>query len=189
MSNIGSQRLDTGLFEHHLLARSQKKKNRKKNIVISLMLTSMVDMFSMIVCFLLVTFSSNPEVSILNGIELPKAKAGTAVKEASVLALSKDSLYLDQEEIGTVRSILRNPTPLVKKLSHLRKNWKTKYPDLEFTGRMNFQADKSVSSVTISTIMGLLTGQQFNVIQMAILPGSAIGGSPLGLKKGVSGAQ
>ena len=174
MSNIGTQHLDTGLFEHHLLARSQKKKNRKKNIVISLMLTSMVDMFSMLVCFLLVTFSSSPEVTILNGIELPKAKTGTVVKEASVLALSKESLYLDQEEIGSVKNILRNPRPLVKKLVYLRQNWKKKYPDVKFTGRMNFQADKSVSSVTVSTIMGLLTGQQFNIIQMAIVPGTSI---------------
>jgi biopolymer transport protein ExbD len=174
MSNIGTQHLSNGCFEHHLLARSQKKKNKKKNIVIALMLTSMVDMFSMLVCFLLVTFSSTPEITIVNGIELPKAKHGVAVKEASVVALSKDSLYLDQIKIGTVKRVLKNPTPFVKKLRYLRKNWKAAHPGVEFTGRMNFQADKSVSSVTISTIMGLLTGQHFNIIQMAILPGGGL---------------
>jgi biopolymer transport protein ExbD len=174
MSNIGTQHLNTGCFEHHLLARSQKKKSKKKNIVIALMLTSMVDMFSMLVCFLLVTFSSTPEVTIANGIELPEAKTGVSVKEASVIAISKESLYLDQIKIGPVKNVLRNPTPFVKKLSYLRKNWKAAHPGVEFTGRMNFQADKSVSSVTISTIMGLLTGQRFNIIQMAILPGGGM---------------
>ena len=178
MSNIGTQYLSTGCFEHHLLARSQKKKYKKKSIVIALMLTSMVDMFSMLVCFLLVTFSSTPEVTIVNGIELPQAKSGVVVKEASIVALSKDSLYLDQIKIGPVKKILKNPTPFVRKLRHLRKNWKAAHPGVEFTGRMNFQADKSVSSITISTIMGLLTGQHFNIIQMAILPGGGLSNVP-----------
>ena len=134
----------------------------------------MVDMFSMLVCFLLVTFSSTPEITIANGIELPKAKTGVSIKEASVIALSKDTLYLDQIKIGPVKKILKNPTSFVKKLRHLRNNWKAAHPGVEFTGRMNFQADKSVSSVTISTIMGLLTSQRFNIIQMAILPGGGM---------------
>jgi len=171
MSVIGVQSLDTGNFEHHLLARSQKKKNRKKNIMVSLMLTSMVDMFSMLVCFLLITFSSNPEVNILNGVELPKANSGVAVKEASVIAITQDELFLDQERVGTVKQLLRNPRPLAIRLEKLKKNWKELHPGVEFTGRMNFQADKSVNSITISTIMGILTGSQFNIIQMATLPG------------------
>ncbi|MCO4795587.1 MAG: biopolymer transporter ExbD [Bacteriovoracaceae bacterium] len=171
MAVIGAQSLDTGNFEHHLLARSQKKKSHKKNIMVSLMLTSMVDMFSMLVCFLLITFSSNPEVNVLNGVELPKANSGVAVKEASVLAISKDELFLDQERVGSIKKLLRNPRPLARRLSKLKKNWKELHPGVEFTGTMNFQADKSVSSITISTIMGILTGQQFNIIQMATLPG------------------
>lgn len=171
MATIGVQSLDTGNFEHHLLSRGQKKKSRKKSIMVSLMLTSMVDMFSMLVCFLLVTFSSTPEVSIQNGVELPKANSGVAVKEASVISLNKDAVYLDQEKVGTVKALLKNPAPLAKRLVKLRNSWKELHPGVKFTGRMNFQADKSVSSITISTFMGVLTGQQFNIIQMATLPG------------------
>lgn len=171
MANIGIQSLDTGNFEHHLMARSQKKKNRKKNILISLMLTSMVDMFSMLVCFLLVTFSSTPEITINNGVELPRANSGVAVKEAAVIAVTKDVLYLDQEEIGPLDKVLKNPTALVGKLSKLKSNWEQLYPGSKFTGRMNLQADQSIPSTTVSKIMGILTGQDFNIIQMATLPG------------------
>ena len=97
---IGSIYLNTGNFEHHLLTRHQKKKRYKKAILVSLMLTSMVDMFSMLVCFLLQSFSTTPEIMVAKGVKLPNALTGKEVKESSVLALSKDQLFLDQKARG-----------------------------------------------------------------------------------------
>ena len=52
-------------FEKHLINRKRKRNWGMKAAGFTLMLTSMVDMFSMLVVFLLQTFSSSPEM--LNG--------------------------------------------------------------------------------------------------------------------------
>ena len=62
-------RLNTSLvasdaFEKHLVNRRRKRGWAIKATGFTLMLTSMVDMFSMLVVFLLQTFSSSPEITL-----------------------------------------------------------------------------------------------------------------------------
>ena len=84
----------------------------------TLMLTSMVDMFSMLVVFLLQTFSSSPEIMVTKGIQIPDSITPSVVKEAPVLALSKDgNMYLDQKLVGKTISILKKPNDLLTKLN------------------------------------------------------------------------
>ena len=59
---IGSQTLQPGTFVRHLLSREHRKAARGRNLIIGLMLTSMVDMFSLLVIFLLQVFSTSPEL-------------------------------------------------------------------------------------------------------------------------------
>ena len=69
----------------------------------------MVDMFSMLVVFLLQTFSSSPEILVTKGVELPISTTPSMVREAPVLAMSRDgSLYLDQKLVGVTEAKNRN---------------------------------------------------------------------------------
>ena len=112
-------RLNTSLvaadaFEKHLISRKRKSSWGKKAAVYALMLTSMVDMFSMLVVFLLQTFSTSPEILINKGLSLPDSITSSQVKEAPVLALSKDgNLYLDQKLVGLTNKVVKNPKSLM----------------------------------------------------------------------------
>lgn len=161
--------LHTGCFEHHLLTRSQKRGVVKKALVAGLMLTSLVDMFSMLVCFLLQTFSSSPEVFIAKDVKLPEALSGTVVKVAPVLSVSKSKVFLDSKELGELNKIITRPIALVKGLEGFKKSWVKQYPTKPFPGEINLQADRDVPSNQVAKIMGILNNQQYDVIQLAVL--------------------
>ncbi len=156
-------------FEKHLINRRRKKNWGARIIGFNLPLTSMVDMFSMLVCFLLLTFSSTPEVMILKGVVLPDSITPGIVREAPVLAISKDgNLYLDQKLVGKTSDITKKPDELLAKLQTIKNGW-SKLHGSEFTGDINLQADREVKSTTISMVMGVLTSSQFQTIQLAVI--------------------
>jgi biopolymer transport protein ExbD len=157
-------------FERHLINRKRKKGWGRKAMMFALMLTSMVDMFSMLVVFLLQTFSSSPEILITKGVTLPNSMTSAIVKEAPVLALSKDgNLYLDQVLVGVTKKVAKKPNILMNKLNSIKKNWAKSHAGQPFPGEINLQADKEIPSTLVSDIMGIVTSGQFQSIQLAVI--------------------
>ncbi|GAB4012951.1 MAG: hypothetical protein Fur0010_09280 [Bdellovibrio sp.] len=156
-------------FEKHLINRRRKAGWAVKAAGFTLMLTSMVDMFSMLVVFLLQTFSSSPEILVLKGMELPNSITPAVVKEAPVLAISKDgNIYLDQKLVGKTSDVTKKPDELLNKLNLIKKDWAKSHAS-EFTGEINLQADREIESTTVSMVMGILTSSQFQSIQLAVI--------------------
>lgn len=156
-------------FEKHLINRRRKKHWGLKAAGFTLMLTSMVDMFSMLVVFLLQTFSSSPEILVTKGVELPDSITPSVVKEAPVLAISRDgNLYLDQKLVGATKDVSKKPNELLKKLNVIKKNW-AKSHTTPFTGEINLQADRDIKSTVVAQIMAILTSSQFQSIELAVV--------------------
>lgn len=166
---ITANTLHTGRFEHHLLTRKQKVGSAKKALLVGLMLTSLVDMFSMLVCFLLQTFSSSPEIFVAHDIQLADSVSGGVVKVAPVLSVSKSGLYLDQLGLGTINEVFKSPNELVKKLTAIKIAWTKSNPGKPFPGEINLQADKELPSTDVARLMGILNSQQYDVIQLAVM--------------------
>ena len=126
----------------------------------------------MLVCFLLQSFSSTPEIMVAKGVKLPDALSGKEVKESSVLALSKNQLFLDQKLVGKTKEVLENPTVLVRSLNKLKKAWAKSNPNQPFLGEINLQADRNIESLVVARLMGILTGQDYGVIHLAVARGT-----------------
>lgn len=157
-------------FERHLINRKRKKNWKKKAAAFALMLTSMVDMFSMLVVFLLQTFSSSPEILITKGVALPDSITSAQVKEAPVLAISKDgNLYLDQILVGETNKVAVRPKLLLKKLNVIKQNWAKNHAGSPFAGEINLQADKEIPSTVVAQIMAIVTNGEFQSIQLAVI--------------------
>lgn len=158
-------------FEKHLVNRRRRSFAGKKNVGFTLMLTSMVDMFSMMVCFLLQTFSSSPEILVLKGMTLPDSLTPAIVREAPVLAINKDgNIYLDQKLVGKTQDVTKSPDELLQKLNTIKANWNKSHTS-PFTGEINLQADREIKSTTVSDVMAVLTSSQFQAIQLAVIGG------------------
>lgn len=161
--------LHTGRFEHHLLTRKQKYGKVKKTLIMGLLLTSLVDMFSILVSFLLQTFSSSPEIFIPKDVRLANAMSGAEIKMAPVLSVSKSKIFLDSKDMGGIDVVLRKPEALLKGLEGFKVSWAKQNPGKPFPGEINVQADKEVSSSQVARIMGILNTQQYDVIQLAVM--------------------
>ena len=163
--------LKPGVFEHHLVGRGKGRKG-KRSMLSGLMLTPMVDMFSLLVIFLLQAFSTSPELLILvKGVTLPSASTGKEIKDAPVLAVAPTGIYLDQKEVGPTDKVLKDPTELLKRLGELRKLWTRGNPGDPFPGEITLQAHKEISSTTIAQLMAILPSAHYGSIQLAVISG------------------
>lgn len=166
---VGAQYLVGKPFIKHLVARERKKRFLKRAVVIGLTLTSMVDMFSLLVIFLLQTFSTSPELLfVAKDVILPSAITGQEIKDAPVLSINSQGIYLDQKFVGTTSSLLQNPTELLKRLGSLRSLWQRTHPKEVFRGEISLQAHRDLPSTTISQLMALLPSQHYGSIQLAV---------------------
>jgi biopolymer transport protein ExbD len=170
--HLSTAHLQNRPFERHLIARQHKKSHRKKNMIVGLTLTSMVDMFSLLVIFLLQTFSTSPELLVMSkGVVLPTSVSALEVKDSPVLSLALDGVYLDQELVAPTEDVLKNPTPLMEKLEKIKETWMKSHPSETFKGEITLQAHKDIPSTTVSMIMAMLPGQGFGSILLAVITG------------------
>lgn len=170
--NVGSQHLKVKTFSRHLVNSKQKKAKTKKIVIATLMLTSMVDMFSLLVIFLLQSFSASPEVIVAGkDMKLPVASRIETTKDAPTLALTMNEVILDQKILGTLDEILKNPHPLMTGLAALRDQWQKAHENLEFKGEINVQAHKDISSHLVSQVLAMLPSQAYGSAQLAVVSG------------------
>lgn len=81
------------------------RKNRKPFTAPRLMITSLMDMFTIILIFLLFSFSDNPEKIMLDpNLNLPKSEAKLDHEDCIRLVFTRDSLKLQDEVIATVHN-------------------------------------------------------------------------------------
>ncbi len=170
MSALGSQLLRVGTFQKHLLARKQSKEKSRRMLTSGLTLTSMVDMFSLLVIFLLQTFSTSPELmTVSKNVNLPVAVSAKSFEDAPVISVSADEIYVDQKLVGKTSELLKNPQALVDRLAELRELWQRTHPDAEFKGHISLQADKDLSGAVVSRLMGLLPSQAYSTVQLTVI--------------------
>jgi hypothetical protein len=130
----------------------------------------MVDMFSLLVIFLLFNFSNSPEMPLVNGINLPSARTGGETVDAPVLSISDKGVYIDAKLVGTVEEVLADPAPLAKKLADLRELWMKTHPgETEFSGELNVQAHKDIPSPVISELLGVVSNQAYGSFRLAVV--------------------
>lgn len=87
------------------MALGKMKKHTKHFVPPKLQITSMMDMFTIILIFLLFSFSNKPEtISLHKDLNLPKSTADLDYKENINLVLSQTSLELGGKVIGTVKN-------------------------------------------------------------------------------------
>jgi biopolymer transport protein ExbD len=169
MGQLGAQELTVGTFQRHLLTRKQKKATYKRVMVAGLTLTSMVDMFSLLVIFLLQTFSTSPELMVTKGVTLPAAISARELEDSPILALTTDEVYVDQKLIGKVSTLLNDPAPLMGVLQNLREQWQKSHPSQKFNGIISLQADRDVPSTTVSMFLGMLPTATYSTVQLAVV--------------------
>jgi biopolymer transport protein ExbD len=135
----------------------------------SLMLTPMVDMFSLLVIFLLQFFTAAPEIDLTRNLILPHSHSGDQVSEVPVISVTSSSVSVNKETVGSLNDLLKTPGPLMTALQAARADWITQNPSQTSSVAINLEAHEDLPSTKISQIMGLLSASEFGTIELLTL--------------------
>ena len=148
------------------------KRNRKK--VTGLNLTALMDVFTILVFFLLANSSSNEVLTTPKQLVLPDSVVETKPRETVVIMVSPDAVLVQGEiVIGTVDLLAstNNSIPAItKRLEHLEGNIigiSTK--QIVKSKEITILADKSIPFRVLKKIMSTCTASGYGRISLAVL--------------------
>lgn len=155
--------------------RRRRRDDSRGHIAGELPLTAMIDMFSILVIYLLMNFSAtgDPFFMAKAGIVLPRSGEANTMESAPLLSFSKGTYYLDAvspEKVAIkVEDSTQNLSEITAALQNLQSQIKRKDPKA-FTGKLNLQADENTPLLYIKRAMGAGTSAGWSSISFVVTP-------------------
>lgn len=136
--------------------------SRKRNIVADLLLTALIDAFSILVIFLLMNFSSTGEILFINkGMELPKATQADFLDRNPVVKIDQGKIYLEEKEVAI--------NELTASLIEIKKKFEDRRQNAEASSVITVQADRRVKYETLNQVVVAAAQSGMSDIKFAIL--------------------
>jgi biopolymer transport protein ExbD len=170
--------------------RGPQSNNAKRNVMVELSLTSMVDIFTILVIFLLQHYSSTGEIIYIpKEVKLPKAEQVKELKPAHVVTLTDKDVVLDKTTVAALADVKRNTdwmipnlraqlTALIQKDEAEAKKVasnampgaaKPATPGTESYRKITVQADREMDFLTIKKVMFTVTEAGAIEINFAVM--------------------
>ena len=163
--------------------RSQRLSLNKRNVVAVLQLTAMVDMFTVLVVFLLQNYASTNQIlPIEDQIDLPKASSVKELKPSLVVTLSKDYLSYNDKKLISFQDIQNSSRWLLEPLLGPVKQTideMSQKNDSEDSGvpedepaeyyKMTLQVDKDIDFLSVKKVLYTLTEAGLHEINFAVI--------------------
>jgi biopolymer transport protein ExbD len=138
-------------------------KNGRRSLFADLLLTALIDAFSILVIFLLMNFSSTGEILFISkDVELPKATALETLERNTVVRYEAGKFFIESTELADQNS-------LIQALLDTRKEWVATHPGEEFKGIITIQADKKTKYDSLNSIVLAMAHSGFSEIRFAVL--------------------
>ncbi len=143
------------------MRRNRFKVEIKKNQTFGLNITSMTDMFTILLVFLLQTFSAG-EVNIdpVTGVRLPTSTTEKNPVDGVKISISPTELKLDQLKVADVKNNLiataaidPNDSNFIQPLFDELQKFNKTHEKLAKTGKVLFQADQALPYATLRKVM------------------------------------
>ena len=135
----------------------------KRSLFADLLLTALIDAFSILVIFLLMNFSSSGEILFINkGVELPNAAQVDVLERNTVVRVDQGKFFVEDKEMA-------DQNAMIQELLDTRKEWATTHPDEEFKGIITIQADKKTKYESLNSIVLAMAHTGFSEIRFAVV--------------------
>jgi biopolymer transport protein ExbD len=160
----------------------------RKSLNAPLNLVAYIDMMTMLVIFLLMSFSATGEILFVQkNIVLPNAQNWAELERAPVIGVSKDVVTLDGMQVASADELMKDSntgdfkvSELHDKLVTLKNNYKLLHPGEEFNGIAIIQSDKNVEFKVLKKIMYSAAVAGYQNVNFAVVPKAKGGGAPAG---------
>jgi biopolymer transport protein ExbD len=158
------------------LKSAQKRMQSKMSRVAyaTLNLTAMVDMFTLMVIFLLANFSSSGEfLYTAKDISIPKAAQSAELERAPVISVSGKAVFLEGKEVMSTEEALREDvstlTELTAQLQDLRKVDEMLHPGRPFAGSVILHCDEGIAFKVVRKVMYAAAAAGYVDVNYAVL--------------------
>lgn len=156
-----------------------KNKKGQAGVFVSLNLTAFVDMMTIMVVFLLMSFSATGELLLTQkGLDLPSAISHQDLESAPIITVSMDAITFNGEPMADPRTLAADTSmewkvvELFERLKVERAQFELQSMDEEakkkIRGYLILQADKSVDSKILNRIMKTAYAAEYPNIMFAI---------------------
>ncbi len=171
---FGKRLMHSKIFGHHAML-------GKKSVFSDLNVTPLVDMFVILVLFLIANFSATGEIlSMSKDIQLPEAANTDELQLAPVVLVSTESVIVSGIMIGRVDDLTREDYLNIPALEEKLREMKKEFEDLHnaandsgaFKGDVNIQADKSVQFRVVKRVMFSCASAGYGNIAFATMASS-----------------
>jgi biopolymer transport protein ExbD len=144
-----------------------------KSVIIELPLTSMIDMFTILVIFLLMNFSSTGEIFFIQkNLVLPTANHAHPIESNPLISVTSSGVTLETQKVGdnpiSITESDQNLPRLAAALKQIRIIEETVHPGEPFKGAVNIQADEKTPLVYIKRVMQTCITEGWHGINFAV---------------------
>ena len=134
----------------------------KRNLAADLLLTALIDAFSILVIFLLMSFSSTGDILFIGkNTELPKASRTEVLERNPVVKIEEGTMYLEDK-------IVTSET-LVSAFLDLRKNFHDTHPNEDYGNTITIQADRRVPYITLNAVVLAASHAGYSDVNFAVM--------------------
>jgi len=148
----------------------------RKSVYEALNLVAYIDMMTMLVIFLLMSFSASGEfLFIQKNIVMPEAQNWTDLERAPVIGVSKEVVTLNGAQVASGDDLAKDSatgdakiTELHDQLVTLKNNYKLLHPTEQFNGIAIVQADKGVEFKALKKVMYSAATAGYNNVNFAV---------------------
>ncbi len=151
-----------------------KRMSRNRGKITKMNLTSLMDVFTILVFFLLVNSGSVELVEAPKNVKLPESRVETKPRETVVIFVSPEDVLVQGKIVARVDDILEGQAgtfdPLTSRLAELKDNV-IGPSTLSVAGSLEVTilADKSVPFVVIRRIMTTCTDEGYENVSLAVI--------------------
>ena len=154
-------------------SRRIKRMGRNRTKIAKMNLTSLMDIFTILVFFLLVNTGAVEVLDTPKEISLPESRVKSKPRETVVIFISPTQVLVQGKLVALVDDILKDKSsvldPIAARLAQLKKNViGISTLAISTSQEVTILADKSVPFIVIKTIMSTCTGEGFEVVSLAV---------------------
>lgn len=147
---------------------------QKRSVDAPITLVPFIDFLLTVVVFLLMSFSTSGEITVLPG--LPDAQHGADVStNAPVIAIDADQVTVDGRRVAETRALLADARlarvdPLVRDLEIQRDNWELLHPGQDAPNDVVVQASREVDFRAVRKVLFSVTQAGYGGVGLAVRP-------------------
>ena len=154
-------------------SRRIKRMGRNRLKITKMNLTSLMDVFTILVFFLLVNSGSVEILDSPKEVTLPESRVETKPRETVVIFVSAEEVLVQGQLVAYVDEILAEQAsalePIAARLAELKENViGINTLTVSTSQEVTILADKSVPFIVIKTIMSTCTGEGFENVSLAV---------------------